>query len=459
MALNYDTSPNGLFIQLGAIIKQYFLQKTDATDLDTDLAAILSTFEAMTAGAPALMVEGFATTVEGWKGEHVARRESLATLAQTRLQDRVTVLNELGLTGTEVADILRALIIKMREDSESIDASVVTIGAVSAAGSNTGNGTILTTPTLDAVTSPGSGASGVYSAHPDYNGQLSQLAVTSETMRVTCTADSFADGETEGDETFEWSGRLADSIHGYSDEGSGDVGTLTPINGSTLNLLSNADFETWESNEPTGWEIIAGTAATHIIQENTGADVYHALYSLRYDGDGTEATIEVAQPVSPSTLTAGKRYCLTCRIKASATIADGDLLISFEGTGYTAASTEKIEVAPGALPTAWTLKHFFINLPDVIPSDWALVIRWENTPEAAKQLWVDDVAFGPVSYGGGVGAVIVRGATPFIRDDYFTFTVANNDAGLFQKFFRQVFGVQLPSNAAGGETIDDALAS
>lgn len=459
MAMNYDTSPNGLFIQLGAIAKQYFLQKTDATDLDTDLAAILNTFEAMTSGAPALMVEGFATSVEAWKAQHTARRDTLATLAETRLQDRVTVLDELGLTSTEVADILRALIIKMREDTESVDASVVTIGSTTAAGSNTGTGTVLTTAYLDAATSPGSGAAGVYAAHPDYNGQLTQLAVTSETMRVVCTSDSFADGETEGDEVFAWSGRLADVQHGYASEGTGDAGTLTPINGAAANIISNGDFELWEDDEPTSWTIVAGTAATHIVQEATGVDVYHATYSLRFTGDGAATNIEISQPVSPTLLTAGKRYCVACRLKASATIAAGDLLISFEGTGYTAASSEKISIAPGSLPTAWALQHFFINLPDVIPSDWELVIRWNGTPTNAKSVWIDDLAFGPVTYGGGVGAVVIRGETPFIRDDYFTFTVANNDAGLFQKFFRQVFGVQLPSDAGGTETIDDALAS
>lgn len=459
MAFNYDTSPNGLFIQLGLIAKHYFLQKTDATDLDTDLAAILNTFEAMTSGAPALMVEGFATGVEGWKGEHAGRRETLAGLALTRLQDRVTILDELGLTGTEAADILRALIIKMREDTESVDASTVTIGSTTAAGSNTGSGTVLTSAYLDGVTSPGSGAAGVFAAHPDYNGQLSQLAVPSETMRVVCTADSFADGETEGDEVFAWTGRLADAQHGYASEGTGDAGTLTPINGGTLNILSNGDFETWETNIPTGWTIVAGTATTHVIQENTGADVYHGAYSLQYTGDGAQTSMEVKQPVSPTVLQAGKRYCVACRVKASATIAAGALLISFEGSGYTAAASEKIAIAAGALPTAWTLESFFINLPDIIPSDWALVIRWSGTPTNAKSLWVDDIAFAPVSFAGGIGAVVVRGAVPFIRDDYFTFTVANNDAGLFQKFFRQVFGVQLPSDAAAGETIDDALAS
>lgn len=457
MAMNYDGSPNGVFIQLGSIVKQYLLQKTDATDLDADLTAILNTFEAMTSGAPALMVEGFATSVEGWKDEHAARRETLAALATIRLQDRVTILDELGLTGTEVADILRALIIKMREDTESVDASTVTLGSVTPAASNVGDGTILISPYLDGVTSPGAGA-GVYAAHPDYNGQLTQLCVPSETQKILCTSDSFADGETEGDEAFEWTGRIADSQHGYNPEGSGDIGAITPINGPQLNIFANSDFESWELDEPTGWVVVAGTPTTHIIQEATGADVYHGSFSARFAGDGAQANIEIKQVVSPTLLTAGKRYCVSVRIKASAAIAAGDLLISFEGTGYTAASTEKISIAPGALPTAWTLEHFFINLPTVIPSDWRFIIRWNGTPTNAKSLWIDDVAFGPVVFGGGLGAVAVRGAVPFVRDDYFTFTVANNDAGTFQKWFRMTYGVQLPSNAAGAETILDSLA-
>jgi hypothetical protein len=43
--------------------------------------------------------------------------------------------------------------------------------------------------------------------------------------------------------------------------------------------------------------------------------------------------------------------------------------------------------------------------------------------------------------------------------DRFTWTVANDVAGTIQEFFRKYYRVQLPSNAAGGETILDSLAT
>ena len=65
MAIDYDGSPNGVFVQLGKIAKHYNAQRTDATDLDTDLGEIAAVFEAMTSGANELMFEGFPTVVSG----------------------------------------------------------------------------------------------------------------------------------------------------------------------------------------------------------------------------------------------------------------------------------------------------------------------------------------------------------------------------------------------------------
>lgn len=457
MALNYTTSPNGFFIQLGLIAKHYFAQRGDAIDLSADGEAILDSFQAMDAGDPDLMTEGFATQVANWQAEHVSRRSSLRALALTRLQDRVTILDEIGATSLDINEILRKLIAAMIADSETVDRSTVTIGAVSAAAGNEGNGTVLTTKVLDAVTSPGSGAAGTYAASRHYKGVDSELAVPSESMRLTCTADSFADGLSEGAETFNWEGRIADNQHGYRDEGSGVIGTIAPIHSTGTNILQNGDFEDFTANVPNNWTIFAGTAGTHIVEETSAADVYHGDNCLRFDGDGAQATIEIRQAISAADVVGGKRYCVACRLKGSATIAAGAVTIQFEGTGYAAGGSEKISIAAGAIPTSFALQHFFVNMPDTIPSDFRLVIRWSGTPTAAKKLWIDDIALGPVSYGGGIGIVIVRGSDAFTRDDQFSFDVSNDDAGAFQKFFRQNFGVQLPSAGGGAETVDDAL--
>lgn len=450
MALDYDGTPNGLFVQLGKVAKHYAAQAVDASDLSTDLDEINGVFEAMTSGEPETMVDGFATSVVGWQAEHFDRRTTLQGLGLKRLQDRTTVLDEIGATSTDQAEILSKLIKQMTNDTESVDRSTVSIGSVTAGGANVGNGTAITTTTLDGATSPGSGVAGAYAAHRLYAGLTTELCVPSETMRLTCVADSFSDGTASGNEQFSWEGRLATNAV----EGSGLIGTITPVNGET-NLAANGNFEDWTDNLPDTFTLVAGVAGTHIVEESTGANVFNGLKSVKYVGDGT---VNPELSLSVNTLvTASKRYAVTCRIMADATVAAGDLTIQFEGTGYTAGGSEKITVAHGSLPTSWTLKNFFVNMPATIPSDFRLVLRWGATPTATKRLWIDDLAIAPVNYGGGLGAIIVRGATPFVRGDVFTFTVANDDAGAFQKFFRQAFGVQLPSAAGGAETIDDAL--
>ena len=196
----------------------------------------------------------------------------------------------------------------MIADAETVDRSTVTIGAVSAAAGNEGSGTVLTTKVLDAVTSPGSGAAGTYQANRNYKGVDSELAVPSETMRLTCTADSFADGLAEGAESFNWEGRIGDNQHGFEDEGSGVIGSVTPINSTGVNILQNGDLEDFTSNVPDNWTI-EGTAVagTHIVEETTAADVYHGESALRFDGDGAQASIEVQQAISAASVVAGKR--------------------------------------------------------------------------------------------------------------------------------------------------------
>ena len=85
-----------------------------------------------------------------------------------------------------------------------------------------------------------------------------------------------------------------------------------------------------------------------------------------------------------------------------------------------------------------------------------MFIKWTGTPTTAKNVYIDDLGIDAVIYGAGVGIGAVRGSTPFARNDRFTVPLTTTE-GAFQKFFRAAYGVQLPSNAAAGETIADAL--
>lgn len=459
MALSYDDANTGLFTHLGKLVKYYNVADANGGTgvLDVELQAILDKFQL---GNQDVAADGLPSAYEDFRSAFVARKSQLGRYALRRLQDATTVLAEINANNADKDEIFQKLITRMVLDSETINASTPSIGTVTAGSANVGNGTILVTGVLDGYTSPGANANGAYLPHLKYKGVTSELLPLADESIWEVTADSFTDGLTEGNETIRWNGRPRNVAHGISSltRGAGDVGSVPPLHSNSL--LSNLDFETFTStNTPSSpWVIVTGTAGTHIFAETSGANIYHGTKSLKLTGDGALAAIQLTQAPSISSLKANKGYCLSARIKASATIAAGDLTISFTGTGYSASSSEKIEIAAASLPTSYTLHHFFINLPAVIPSDFKLSILWNGTPTNTKNLWLDDLAFGPVTYGSGFGVAAVRGSTPFVRGDRWT-SALSCSGGVFQAFMRDVFGYQLPSDAAAGETITDSLAT
>lgn len=456
MTLDYTGSQTGLFRHLGKLIKHYNQFKTDATDattgLDEDRKEIFDAFEV---GDMELVLDGLASDFERWKVEYVDRRATLAGYMSGRLQDRETVLDEICATSSDVGEILANLIDQMIADGETVQASSVSLGSVTAGSGNVGNGVVVTTKVLDGFSSPG-GGDVAYSPHAAYKDLDTELCVSGETMILQCTEDSY---QNEGADSFHWQGKMPDvnGQNGIDAEGSGVVGTIATVQGETEAYLSNADFENFTTADtPDDWDIDTGTAGVHIFENSTGANVAHGAKSLQFTGDGAQSEIKISQAVSSNVLESNRRYVVSAQIKADATIAAGTLKIHFEGTGYTAASSEKIEIAPGSLPTSHTMSHFMITVPASIPSDFKLVVTWDGTPTAGKNVYIDDIGLGPINYGGGLGVAVIRGTTPFVKRDKFTFTVANTE-GVIQRAFRKMFGVQLPSD--GTPTIADSLAT
>lgn len=451
MAIDYDGGSAGVFTHLGKLVKHSDLQLADGVALAADQDEIV---DALDAGDQDIAVQGIAPQFDQWRSQYAQRRTFLAQKAIDRLRDRSTVLTQIGAVNDSESEIMTKLIRQMLADGETVDRSTVTLGSVTAGSGNVGNGTILLTKVLDGITSPGQLAGKIYLPQPAYKGLDSELCVPSETMILRCDSDSFQNGDTEGGESWVWEGKIADQPWGILGEGSGPIGTIRGAFGNA-NLLQNADFETFSTTDtPDSWSIYAGTVTTHIAQD--AGNAYHGSSGLKFLGTGAQASIGVSQAISRTQVTANKRYCVTLRMKASATVAAGAFTCQFEGTGYSAGGTESISVAAGSLPTSYTLYSFYVNMPASIPSDFKLVIKWTGTPTNAKNLWVDDVSLSAANYGGGIAVNPIRGSTPFVRGDYFTFTVANSEK-IFQRFFRRAFGAMLPSS--GSPSIADSLAA
>jgi hypothetical protein len=199
-----------------------------------------------------------------------------------------------------------------------------------------------------------------------------------------------------------------------------------------------------------------------------GNEVYRGSKSLVFIGDGAQATIQVSQALTESELDPYRRYCILSQIGKSglAAIGSGTLTIQLEGTGYTAASSEKIELNAAALAAlggtnidydSYTLQSCYINMPSDIPSDLKLVVKVTGTLTDGARVLIDNMAFGPVTYFGGTHVVLSSGRDKWLAGDKITWTVSNDDAGVIQTFFRKAYGLQLPSS--GSPTIAEALAS
>jgi hypothetical protein len=109
-----------------------------------------------------------------------------------------------------------------------------------------------------------------------------------------------------------------------------------------------------------------------------------------------------------------------------------------------------------AAQTTFGWKYFWIVMPQEIPDDFELVIKWTGTP-SAHSLYVNGGGFKEATYFNGHAAMMVAGDEPLIRGDSFTYTVTNDYAGVFQTAFAKLFGVQLPSDAT--PTQADSLAT
>jgi hypothetical protein len=446
MAVNYTD----LFENIGE-----YVQRTNDfvglySALDTDLSEISSELQA---NGRYDVLSGQYEQFTGFKGQVLGWISSMKGKVVELLMHRSTVLEQLSLGGNVNLQTVLIEIFRDMNGSQSVDANTVTVGSVTEDKANANAGTLLVGKVLDGVSQPHPG----YLANPLYDGLDSELAGVSDTLVVTCTTDSETDNVREGRESFAFGGKPSngDQYH-WNSYGSGGGSQITTVQGS--GMLLNMDFEDFTTNVPDSWTVVTGTAGTHILEEAT--NVLHGDASLELIGNASLAEIKLTQSVATGTFRPKKRYLLAAYVKGNGSITSGTLTIQFEGTGYTASSGEKIEMDEIALAaqTSFGLEYFYINMPDEIPDDLALVIKLNDTP-SAHSIYIDWMGIGPVTYFNGVHLAMVAGEDNFLRDDRFIVDISNNEAGVFQTAFRKMFGFQLPSDAGGTETIDDALAT
>lgn len=453
MAVNYAN----LFADVGKLIKavdQIRGSASDAVGAQPAMGTLLGEIRTqLNASSVFHLVDGLTSDFDAYRDNLVSIADSIANRATNRLIDRTTVANELLASPIQLdsTTIIPELAKQMIADSETIDNSAVVIGAPTAITGNVGNGTIYTTGTLDGISEPSPG----FPPQTFYRGKLTELAVPSELMSISCIQDSDTDLLSEGQETFRIEGQPG-PVSGSFDwrsEGSGVSLTLSTLN--TFDVIANRDFENADVNNFTNWDVESGAEGTEILQETVSAEVFRGKSALALVGTGTDATLRQTIPVE--LLQPNGLYLFTVAVKGDAA-ADGSLDIAFvsDSGEYTASGTEKISLDSTALQGlsgGYALQSFYWMIPASIPDDLKLEIKYSGG--TAGTIRVDSITFGRMTYANGVGFAIVAGATPFVRGDRFSVQVDNAE-GVFQRFFRRQYHLQMPSS--NSPTRADALA-
>ena len=375
---------------------------------------------------------------------------SITGLASTTL---VRMVNDSVPSISDVPSALMELIRQMKALGESVQAGVLS-ATISALLTNTGNGVLVIT------TKRGDG--------------LSQANIVPETVRVSCTNDSYTGGAVAGQEQFSLVGQpLITPLWNYNypsgssaNQTSSAIST-TQTGAGNNNVLTNSSFDVWTNPTSTGqllnWVLEVGTWGTDVAQQTTA---FGGLRSVQFFP--TAANTVLYQQFSTgagtsSTLSSLTSYSWNFWIRAfTATITSGVLVVELvDGSGVVTVDAQSVPnsytINLTGMTTAWTPVNATFRTPDAIPS--VLRIRFRMaTPVVGSSIYVDSMAMSTVraSYQGGFGYTVFSGSIPFRAGDAFNAVLANDYGGslylgTFQALFNRFYGMSslnllLPSN-------------
>jgi hypothetical protein len=439
--------------------------------LITDLGHQIDGIEAQYQSNDQQLMDGLYQIRDAARSSNGGSKSSLQALAKNTL---ITQANrDTPLPALTVAYAMDLLIAQMT-GADTVKASVVAAGGVTAVGSPHGDPAI------------------VFSTlYP--TGLTCEYAIA-ETVRIVCTADA-QQGATAGSERVKVYGQSNGSRQpldwdwplGSSCAQEFTVADPTLDNqGGKGNLLTNSDFEAFVggANYPDNWVIKTGSAGTTVTLSSTA---YSGSKSLCFPSDGATKpdvyqTFNHATSTTsgaggtPAVLKANTQYAYSFRVRMSATPANGTLTISLtDGSdGVTADANSANNTADTdltAIPTSWVIVKGTFRTPGVLPTALRLHLALTGTAvDNAKSVFIDHLAMTEMIslYAGGPSVSVHSGAATLING-FFPDTWASaisNTTGVFQRVFEQFFGMTtlvLPSGkpailpSAGSPSIADSL--
>lgn len=349
---------------------------------------------------------------------------------------------ELNSSATKVRNILADLALAMDADSKVVKSCGVSVGAASNGNRNTSDYEIIAEEI-----GPNSWA-------------LNNENIQSQDFQVVCRADSETGGTTEFKERFTVSANItgqeqdcyAVMVPGTCSNYENRLQNKDGVTGGATSN-SNADttipFENFTGSVPDCWQLVTGTATTHITSESATANVLFGSYSLEFAGDGsTKTKIKIAgadlygSTQTDFNLYPGEKYLIGTWMKSDAAISAGTFEMYMDGTGYSAETAEKaVKDLSSSPPTSWTFYHGVVRMPKSIPSDVEVYMEWTTALENGKKAYVDGPVFARMRYYEDAGimfAIVPKGSAHAIagdvEPDYYEFSTTNSESGLIQTF-------------------------
>lgn len=364
---------------------------------------------------------------------------------------------------------IEEVISQMTSASQTVEKPSVSIGAIAAGGSNTGNGNLV----LSIVRPDGLDSD---LCHP-------------ENLTIYCVKDALSGflGEgrnlaVPGSELFWIRGApgVPNKLHwdwGQSGFGSGCLTDLVSVNAANdfdgANLLVNGDMEDWTGATPDYW---AKTDASSQISKDT-TTFHDGLASLKIANHAT-GTPKVWQQFAS---TSGSRYVMKSRtnytvnfwVRKDGAPTTGTLTVrAVDGSGNVINDDQGVAQSTTYSIPGWTTsfvaKSFTFRLKKALPSAVRLEFFLSVALDAGNA-YIDRIAMTPsvLTYPGGLYAALFSGIANWVYNDSYAVTISNNRGGasnldsvqtLCQRLFPMgEWGLQLPSVSGGGETIADTV--
>ncbi len=326
--------------------------------------------------------------------------------------------------------------------ADSIDATPVT----TLEGAPYGNGTIVGT-----IIEPRTGVVRVYSYI--------------ENISLVCSADSYTDGVTAGQESFTVATyAFVDPLDSLWSKGSGVNTTFQSQPSNNSNLYKNAYFEDWETAPPntlSDWTTANLTPSVDIFQVT---DAYTGTYAVKLTAAGLNA--EIFQPLSG--LAGAANYLAGIRVKNLTAITGGVLTYALrDATGTilndAAGNPLSFAIALTGLAGNYILTWQVFSIPRGFPDIVNLSIKITTAMNAAESIEIDTAELPQMQnlYVGGPDIGFLPGSVSWADNDSYMFTVTNSADNLtFVRNIQRVYPTiapqfDLPVSLA--PTVSDAL--